>query len=75
MFTLLQEHRFVVPIGTETVMLRVEELVSGSPVWGGTFRLQIPPSAATEAKTLYGESKEEVARLGAEFLDRRRAAD
>jgi hypothetical protein len=72
MFTLLREHRFIVQIGTETVILRVEELVSGSPLWSGKFRLQIPASTTTEAKIIYGESEEEVARLGAEFLDRRR---
>lgn len=72
MFMLLKEHRYRAQIGSETRVLRVEELVSGSPVWMEKFRLQIPAETGHEAKTFYGPGAQEVAELGADFLDRRR---
>jgi hypothetical protein len=72
MFTILKEHRYRVQIGSETRILRVEELVSGPAVWVKRFRLQIPAETGLEAKTIYGSTDQETAELGAEFFDRRR---
>jgi hypothetical protein len=71
MYTLLCEHRYHVQIGSQTHILRIEELISGQVGWGGKFRLQIAASLDSEAQTFYGASKHEVAELGARFLDRR----
>jgi hypothetical protein len=71
MYTLLCEHRYRLQIGSQTYILRIEELISGQVGWGGKFRLQIAGSPNSEAQTLYGASEHEVAELGARFLDRR----
>jgi len=69
---LLRQHRYLVQIGVEIHVLRVEELVSGPAVWRSKFRVQIPASIGREEKTIYGTSADEVAVAAARFLDYRR---
>ena len=70
-FILLKEYRYVVQIGAETHVLRVEELVAGPAVWGGKFRLQILADEQRGAQLIYGTSADEVAQKGAAVMDRR----
>lgn len=56
-------------IGSASHILRIEELVSGSAVWGGVFRLVISANGSTEAKTIYGATADEVAHRAAELLN------
>jgi hypothetical protein len=69
---LLKQHRYVVQIGIESHLLRIEERVSGLGVWRGKFRVQIPATTRNEATTIYGRSADEVAAAAARFLDYRR---
>lgn len=69
MFVLLREYRYIVQIGSQSHVLRIEELVSGPVVWGDKFRVQIPPSTGREATTIHGTSADEVAEAAAQFLD------
>ena len=68
MCVILKEHRYVVQIGDRKHILRVEELVSGEAIWTDKFRLQIPADLNRQAKTLYGATASEVAKMGADFL-------
>jgi hypothetical protein len=52
---MLKEHRFTFFAGAETHLFRIEELVTG-PVWPHRFRLKLPASSRSEAKTFYGTS-------------------
>jgi hypothetical protein len=70
-FILLKEYRYVVQIGTEKHLLRVEELVAGPAVWNGKFRLQILADDERGAETIYGASADGVAQRGAEVMNRR----
>ena len=64
---LLREHRFKFVAGT-THMFTIEEMVRGMAVWPHKFRLRIPASSNSEAKTFYGTSCYEVAEKAAEFM-------
>ena len=72
MCVVLKEHRYVVHVGSVKHVLRVEELVSGPAVWRDKFRLLIPADPSGEAKTIYGASAKEVAKLGAGVLGGRK---
>ena len=72
MCVVLKEHRYVVQVGIVKHVLRIEELVSGAALWRDKFRLQIPADLNTQAKTIYGASAEEVAKLGAGLLGGRK---
>ena len=70
MCIVLKEHRYLVQIGAETLVLRIQELVDGTAGWGGRFRLQIPAGGGVDAQTIYGSTSEEVARLAVETFKR-----
>jgi hypothetical protein len=70
LYIVLKEHRYLVQIGAETHVLRIQELVDGTVGWGGRFRLQIPAGGGANAQTIYGSTGEEVARLAAETFER-----
>jgi hypothetical protein len=53
-------------------VLRIEELVFGAALWRDKFRWQIPADPNSRAKTIYGASAEEVAKLGADLLSGRK---
>jgi hypothetical protein len=72
MCVILKEHRYVVQVGAVNHVLRIEELVSGPAVWRDKFRLHIPADLKSEAKTIYGASAEQVAKLGADVLGERK---
>jgi len=69
MFTLVRHYRYEIKIGSESHILRIEELVSGPDVWGGTFRLVLPVSGGKETKTIYGATADEVANRAAELMN------
>ena len=69
MFILLRHHRYEVQIGNQSHILRIEELISGSALWGGKFRIQMAANGTVEAKTLYGASADAVAQQAAELLN------
>jgi hypothetical protein len=66
---LLKEHRFRFVAGTETLLFRIEELVKGPAGWPHKFKLTLPDSLDSEAKTFYGRSCYEVAEKAANFID------
>jgi hypothetical protein len=68
---LLKEHRFKFVAGTETLLFRIEELVKGPTTWPHRFKLTLPASFYSEAKTFYGQSCYEVAEKAASFIDRK----
>jgi hypothetical protein len=53
---LLKEHRFTFVAGTETLLFRIEELIKGPTTWPHRFKLTLPASFHSEAKTFYGQS-------------------
>jgi hypothetical protein len=61
MATLVKHHRYEIKIGSESHILRIEELVSGPDVWGGSFRLVLPANGSKTIKTIYGATADEVA--------------
>ena len=65
---LLREHRFRLIVGTETHLLKIEEMVKGLALWPNKFRLRVPASSRWEAKTFYGASCYEAAEMAAEFM-------
>ena len=65
---LLREHRFKFFAGAEEHAFRVDELVAGMAGWPDRFRLRLPASSRSEAKTFYGASCEEVAEKAADFV-------
>jgi hypothetical protein len=70
MGTIIKEERYIVYIGTEEHMLRVQELLRGLEPWPERFRAQIPASAERQATTVYGSTGREVVELATEFLNR-----
>lgn len=68
MVTLVREERFIVLIGAEEVILRVQELVSGLELWPQRCRVQIPASHTRGALTCYGATPQEVAERAAKEL-------
>jgi hypothetical protein len=65
---LLREHRFNFFARTEEFVFRVDELVDGIAGWPDRFRLRLPASPHTVAKTFYGASCEEVAGKAADYV-------
>jgi len=72
---LLKEHRFKVVAGTETHLFTVEELVTGLAGWADKFRLRLPATSSSEARTFYGASCYETAEKAAAFLAKNVATD
>jgi len=72
MFTLVRHHRYEIKIGSESQILRIEELVSGPDVWGGTYRLVLLVGDGKTAKTIYGATADEVANRAVELMTRER---
>ena len=68
--TIKKEERYIVYIGTEEHVLRVQELIAGLEPWPERFRTQIPASAERQTTTVYGSTGREVVELATEFLSR-----
>jgi hypothetical protein len=64
----LKEHRFEYSAGSETHLFVVEEWVKGLAVWPRRFRVRLPASSRSEAKTFYGATCYEAAEKAASFL-------
>ena len=64
---LLKEHRFRFVAGTETLLFRIEELVKGPTTWPHRFKLTLPASFHSEAKTFYGQALLRSGRKGRQF--------
>lgn len=54
MANLVREERYILQIGTEEHILRVQELLSGAEIWPEKYRIQVPASPLREAKKFYG---------------------
>jgi len=67
---LLKEHRFKFLAGAEAYLFTIEELVTGLAVWPQRFRLKLPASSRSEAKTFYGASCYEAAEKASDFISR-----
>jgi hypothetical protein len=65
---LLKEHRFTFFASGEVHLLRIEELVQGLALRPRRFRIKLPASHCSEAKTIYGSSCDEAAKNAVEFL-------
>lgn len=68
MATMIKEERYIVYLGTEEYVLRVQELLGGLEPWPDRFRAQIPASAERNATTVYGSTGREVAERATEYL-------
>jgi hypothetical protein len=65
---LLKEHRFKFFAGAETHLFTIEELVTGPAGWPKKFRLKLPASSSSEARTFYGATCYGVAEKAAHFI-------
>jgi len=68
MSDLVKEERYILLLGTEEHILRVQELISGTTVWPMPYRINLAASYAQEGKTFYGTSAREVVERAAEYL-------
>ncbi len=70
MATTIKEERYIVYIGTEEHVLRVQELLEGLEPWPERFRARIPASAERHATTVYGSTEREVVERSTQFLSK-----
>ena len=70
MATMIKEEKYVVYMGIEEHVLRVQELLGGLEPWPERFRAQMPATAERQATTLYGCTGREVVELATEFLSK-----
>ena len=68
MATLIREERYILQIGAEEHILRVQEILSGAEDWPERFRIQVPASHTREAKRFYGATSQAVVGRAIEFL-------
>lgn len=68
MSDLAKKERYIVLLGTEEHVLRVQELVSGPTLWPSPFRIQLAASSSQVGKTFYGASALEVVERAAQYL-------
>jgi hypothetical protein len=67
--TILREERYIIFVGSQELVLRIQEFLSGTESWPGRFRLNLPASDSYKARTFYGGSSFEVAREAVEYLE------
>jgi hypothetical protein len=65
---LLKEYQFQLFAGAETHLFTIDELVAGLAGWPDRFRLKLPASSSSEAKSFYGASCYDAAEKAAHFL-------
>jgi len=68
MATMIKEDRYVVYIGSEEYVLRVQELLWGLDPWPERFRVLLPASNEWTATTMYGSTAREAAERTMEYL-------
>jgi hypothetical protein len=66
--TMIREQRYIVYIGTEEHVLRMQELLWGSESWPERFRVLLPASREWAATTTYGSTGREAAERAMEYL-------
>ena len=64
----IQEHRFTVVAGGQTLSIIIEEFVGGRTGWPAKFRSKLPASCHSSAATFYGATCHEAAEKAAKFL-------
>jgi phenylacetate-coenzyme A ligase PaaK-like adenylate-forming protein len=69
MSTILKEHRYILRIGYQEHILRVQEFISGPEGWRETFRIQLPASVHHEARTIYGSTEMKAVEKAASYLE------
>lgn len=65
---LIKEERYILRVGTEEHVLRVQQLLQGSTPWSERFRIELPASRTRNARKFYGTTAREVVDLAVEFL-------
>jgi hypothetical protein len=70
MAAMIKEERYIVYIGTEEHVMRVQELLWGLDSWPERFRVLLPASKESTATTIYGSTGREAAERATEFLSR-----
>lgn len=68
MVAIIKEERYIINIGNDEHMLRVEQLLWGVEAWPEQFRVLIPPSAERDGNTVYGSTAREVTERAMEYL-------
>ena len=68
METIIKEERYIVRVGYEEHVLRVQELVSGPDYWHNPFRVQLEASARREARTIFGADSREVVEKATDYI-------
>ena len=68
MATMINEEKYILYIGTEEHVLRVQELLWGLEPWPEKFRALLPASREWTATAVYGSSGREAAERAMEFL-------
>jgi len=68
MATMIKEEQYIICIGAEEHVIRVQELLWGSEAWPERFRARISQSMERLAITVYGSSGREVAERPVERL-------
>ena len=67
---LLKEYQIRCVVGAETHLITIEEWVKGLAVWPRRFRVRLPASSRSDAKTFYGATCHEAAEKAESFFGR-----
>ncbi len=68
MSTLIKEEKYILYLGTEEHVLRVQNLVWGLEPWPEKFRALLPPSRRWTATVVYGSSGREAVERAMEYM-------
>lgn len=66
--SLIREERFILRLGAEEHILRIQERLAGSDIWPKPFRVLLPAQRTRPARRFYGASCLEVAAQAAAYL-------
>lgn len=69
MANLITEYRYILQIGVEEVVLRVQELIWGAEPWPEKCRIQLPASPTRAAQKFYGANPREVVEKAVQYLE------
>ena len=68
MATIIKEQKYIVYIGAQEHVLRVQELLSGQDSWPEKFRALLPASPEWTATMVYGSTEIEAAERAMKYL-------
>lgn len=68
MASLVREERYIFQIGSESYVVRVQEMIWGAEPWPEKCRVQLPASHARAAKNFYRATPRQAAEAAAEYL-------